>query len=71
MFYGGEPGAAVVVSKKVARTAVVRNRMRRRVYHALKAIQIAQAIVIHPTRESLTAPYSDIVDSLVSVLTVR
>lgn len=63
------PRVAVVVSKKVMKSAVKRNSIRRRTYEAIRAelprleprSDIA-IIVVSP--EILTAPYSDIVTSL-------
>ena len=63
-------GAAVVVSKKVARTAVVRNKIRRRVYRALAPLLKAQthALVVYPTPHAATVSYTDLVRALEQVL---
>lgn len=53
--------AAVVVSKKIAKTAVVRNRIRRRFYAAiaplLKNTDKGGLIVFYPKKEVATVPF--------------
>ena len=52
---------AVVVSKKTAKTAVVRNRIRRRFYsalaHFLKDTDKGSLMVFYPKKEAETAPF--------------
>ncbi|MEK7569070.1 MAG: ribonuclease P protein component [Patescibacteria group bacterium] len=52
---------AVVVSKKTAKTAVVRNRIRRRFYaalaHFLKDTNKGYLMVFYPKKEAETAPF--------------
>lgn len=54
--------AAVVVSKKTAKTAVVRNRIRRRFYAALapflKDASKEHLMVFYPKKEVATAPFA-------------
>ena len=57
--------AAVVVSKKVAASAVVRNKIRRRVLHALKHIPIWKgAYAIYPSKKALQASFSELTRAL-------
>lgn len=51
--------AAVVVSKKVERSAVDRNSLKRRVAHMLRTIvpQLSESVVVYPTHEARVAPY--------------
>lgn len=64
---------AVVVSKKVARSAVDRNRIRRRAVHALKALQGGrpQGVVFYPTAQVKTVPYKELERLLVEVCASR
>ena len=56
---------AVIVSKKVAKTAPLRNRIRRRTYAALRALMpLPHAVAVYPTKEVATAPFQKIVASL-------
>ena len=60
---------AVVVSKKVAKTAVARNRIRRRVYEALRANfefipEKRDYIFVIYTADVMTMPYNDLVKLL-------
>lgn len=49
---------AVVVSKKIAKRAVVRNKLRRRIYNTACAHKSARGVfVIYPTKEALTLPF--------------
>ena len=73
-FYEGVPArATVVVSKKVARRAVDRNRIRRRVFHALHALlpRLDLSVVVYPTSVVLKAPYRAIKASLEEVTVSR
>lgn len=57
--------AAVIVSKKVAKTAPLRNRIRRRTYAAIRALMpLPHALAVYPTKEMSTAPFQKIVESL-------
>ena len=55
---------SVSVSKKVAKRAVDRNRIKRRVYSAVRkakgASSIPYSVMLMPKRECLTAPLADI-----------
>ncbi len=64
---------AVVVSKKVARKAVDRNRIRRRAVHALKALTggVAQGVVYYPTAQVKTVPYKELERLLVELCASR
>lgn len=60
---------AVVVSKKVAKTAVARNRIRRRVYEALRVNfefipEKRDYIFVIYTADVMTMPYNDLVKLL-------
>ena len=69
------PGLSVVVSKKTARRAVDRNRIKRRVYSAaegaLEGRDLPHSTVFYPTKDVLTADFSQLRDSLQSVLRAR
>ena len=66
VFYKGsmESRASVVVSKKTARTAVVRNKQRRRFYELLepyfKTIKAPITVVVYPKTDALKASFSDL-----------
>ncbi len=61
-FLPGGPGAAVVVSKKISRTAIARNKIRRRVYSVVQRCiregQLTRSVVIYPNKTALTAPFA-------------
>lgn len=64
---------AVVVSKKVIKSAVARNRIRRRLYEAIrvelpKLTQQSDLVFIVVSAEVMTAPASDITSSIQRVL---
>jgi|GEM_PF-127886 len=64
-----EPRVAVVVSKKVVKSAVSRNRIRRRVYeavrHELPSIQPSKDIVLVIfSAEVMTMPFTDLSDTI-------
>lgn len=68
-----EPRVAVVVSKKVMKSAVNRNRIRRRLYEAIRAelsdLQPNNDIVfIVVSPEIMTAPFEEVTRSLKGVL---
>ena len=55
---------AVATGKKTFKTAVERNRVRRRVYSAIRAAQLGEipySIIFIPNRESLKAPFQEVV----------
>ena len=58
------PQAAVVVSKKTCPSAVLRNKLRRRVYHALRNLMkeglVKTNLIVYPSRRALPAPFSDL-----------
>lgn len=66
------PTVAVIVSKKVAKTAVSRNRMRRRVYEAfaplVTSLPQGNRYVLYPKKEVLKANFEDIKESCRSLL---
>jgi len=61
---GIESRVSVVVSKKTAKTAVVRNLLRRRFYEAIRPFlgQIKQGVtvVIYPKKEAIVAKFPEI-----------
>lgn len=67
------PQGAVVVSKKVAKTAPVRNRIRRRVYHALRALlpNSGHSVVIYPTKDVAKIPFKDLTEALAEAFNAR
>lgn len=66
LFPAPRGAAAVIVSKKVARAAVTRNKIKRRVRHAFLSVRtsVPYAVAIYPSHEALTAPLSDITEAL-------
>ena len=70
--WDNEHHVSVVVSKKVAKTAVMRNLIRRRMYDVIREIlntyQKRMVIVVFPTKEVATAPLSLIREQLHSLL---
>ena len=68
-FMSGSSRAAVVVSKKIAPSAVVRNTMRRRMYAALKPLlSPGRAIVVYPNKKAITAKAADLRAALKEIL---
>jgi RNase P protein component len=61
-------GVAVVVSKKIDKRAVARNRIRRRVYSVLrdvnKSTPLRESFIVFPTRTALTAPYAELKNAI-------
>lgn len=55
----------MVVSKKVLKKASDRNRVRRRIYSALR--EAKRAAIVFPRREALTTPLSIIIEDLKTV----
>jgi ribonuclease P protein component len=74
VFYKGEEEIrmAVVVSKKIAKTAVMRNRIRRKMYSILregtKRTNKKGTLVIYPKKEALTAKFSVLEKEVVEVI---
>ncbi len=66
------PTVAVIVSKKVAKTAVSRNRIRRRVYEAVSPLipSMLQGTryFLYPKKEVLSANFGDIKESCKQLL---
>lgn len=63
--------ASVVVSKKVLRKAHDRNRLKRRIYNALKVAtggDTQQGIIVFPRKEALTLPFKTLTDDLIAAL---
>ena len=59
---------AVVVSKKIARTAPVRNLVRRRIYAIirplLKAQRITSGLIVYPNKKAIAATHSELKEGL-------
>ena len=71
-FFGTTPvQVSVIVSKKIARRAVDRNRIRRRVLHALRRVPPTTSIVVYPTKEVLKAPFAELIGAFVKTLQAR
>jgi ribonuclease P protein component len=72
---GGPPRGAVVISKKVAKTAPVRNRIRRRVYAilrgAFKTGEGSGSIIVYPNKDALSAPFQELERSILFALSSR
>lgn len=68
-----EDGMAVVVPKKVAGSAVVRNKIRRRIYNALRGHSplYKGGVIIYPSKDSLSADFDDLKQGLVNALGSR
>ena len=66
------PSVAIVVSKKVAKTAVSRNRIRRRLYEGfapfVPLLPKGTRYLVYPKKEVLTASFKDIRESLKQLL---
>ena len=54
--------AAVIVSKKVCKTATARNRVRRLVHHILRSLirtgGLSRSVIVFPNVAALTAPFA-------------
>ncbi len=63
---------AVIVSKKVAKSAVERNRIRRRIYGAVKNpllhMQKGVYILLYPKKETLLLPYKNLESDVRDIL---
>lgn len=59
-----ETGVSVVVSKKTAKTAVMRNRIRRRMYDAIRSrlsmFKYQALVVCYPKKEVATVVFADL-----------
>ena len=64
--------AAVAVSKKTCPTAPDRNKLRRRIYHALRNLiqrgVVTRGIVVYPNRSALNAPFEKLERALARAL---
>lgn len=70
--HDGSNQVAVVVSKRVFKRAVDRNRLRRRVAHALKKLRpLPTSCVVYPTQKALRADFSELVAALGDALLSR
>ncbi len=61
------PSFAVAPSKKVFKTAVLRNKIRRRIYGAIVSAEVGKLpylIVFIPNLEALNAPYKALVEAI-------
>jgi RNase P protein component len=67
------PKVVVIVSKKVAASAVHRNAIRRRLIHALKPVipRLTHSVALYPTKEVRTAPLPVLTQALEQVLVTR
>lgn len=73
-FFRHSPAAgAVVVSKKVAKSAVTRNRIKRRTYHALRPhlAALTQSVVVYPRKDAADVPYQTFATALAEALASR
>lgn len=71
-YFTNYKGHAVIVSKKVCRRAVDRNRLKRRVRHALYGLSAPNyGVAIYPTKEALTVPYEELRSALEEALRTR
>ncbi|OGG65025.1 hypothetical protein A3C94_02145 [Candidatus Kaiserbacteria bacterium RIFCSPHIGHO2_02_FULL_55_17] len=61
-------GYAVVIPKKVARLAVTRHRMKRRVLAALHAVPLPPALLIFPKASASSVSYKDIQTEIKTLL---
>lgn len=68
----GTPGASVVISKKICKSAVGRNRLRRRIYSVLRPLfrngTLKRAVVVHPNKTALSLTFSTLREALLSAL---
>jgi ribonuclease P protein component len=71
-FVKGKPAVAVVVSKKVCPLAVSRNKLRRRVYDALRpwvqSGQMNSALIVYPNKKAAAASFQELKTALESAL---
>ena len=73
LFDGPRGAFAIIVSKRVARLAVDRNRIRRRMSHLLKefSASLRGAVALYPNARVRTAPIAAIRDALGAALGSR
>lgn len=72
LFPGPRGSVAVIVPKRVLKSAVDRNRLQRRVRHIFQKIPaLERGVAIYPTHDALTAPHADLSEALVQVLRSR
>ena len=64
----GVSGYAVVVSKKVSHLSVTRHRIKRRVFSALRILQLPPALILFPKASVADMTYQDIQKELVTLL---
>ena len=69
--FDGPKRAAVIISKKVARSAVDRNRIRRRMIHALRDLKHTSGLAVYPSKAALTAKFADIQGALARAVESR
>ncbi|MES2134732.1 MAG: ribonuclease P protein component [Patescibacteria group bacterium] len=62
--FEGDPAGAVVVSKKVCRTAPARNKLRRRIYNILRPLIRTKAlqgnVIVYPNALAMKAPFQEL-----------
>lgn len=68
IFSNDVSGYAVVVTKKVSRLAVVRNRTKRRIIAAIKEVDLPQAVVVFPKSSASSVSYEDTKKELKALL---
>jgi ribonuclease P protein component len=61
-------GAAVVVGKSVAKRAVDRNRLKRRVFAALRARARPPAVIVYARKGAAALPYRAIAEELAAAI---
>ncbi len=65
-----KPSFAIAAAKKVFKTAVERNKVRRRIYSAIRSAKmenIPYSIVIMPNYEAIQAPYKKLVEAIETI----
>lgn len=70
--FEGHPSGAVVVSKKVCKTAPERNKLRRRIYSIIRPLirtgALTNVVVVYPNALALTAPFQELKKELEKAL---
>lgn len=68
----GTLGASVVISKKVCKSAVGRNSLRRRIYSIVRPLfrngTLKRAIVVHPNKGSFSLSFKELQEALLTAL---
>ena len=64
-------GYAVVVSKKAARLSVTRHRIKRRVFAALRTLELPRALIVFPRASASSVSYQDIQTELFNLLSQK